>query len=107
MEAGPIGRRFHSGSRVWPECSTSMSGISFVASAAPGPSFGFSWSLISHRLRDSVCPDETEMDIHEQNDQRRQQEDMCREENLQGGWPDHRAALEHRLDEGAERRRWR
>src|ERR1700674_1403008 len=84
-----------------------MSGISFAASAAPGPSFGVSLSLISHRLRDSVGADETEVDVHQQHNQSRQQEDVSGEENLQRRWANDRSALEHRLDERAERRRWR
>src|SRR6266571_8616759 len=97
MWSGPIGSRLWSGSSVCPTCeSTSMIGISTAAVAAPGPSRRTSSSslFISHRLRDSVRADESEMNVHQKHDQRREHEHMDREEALQRRRPDHGAALE-------------
>src|SRR5450759_2090850 len=107
MLSGPIGSLFHSGSSVWPAWeSTSTRGISRGADRAPGPSFPRSSSLISHRLRNPVRADEAEVDVHQQHNQGRQQKDVGGEEYLQGGRADHRTALEHLFDEGAEKGRW-
>src|ERR1700730_11364507 len=104
-----MGSLFHSGSRLCPPpWSTSMTGISSGATAAPGPSLKSSFSLISQRLRDAMGPDEPEVYVHEHHDQSRQQKNMGGEENLKGLRANHRSALEHGLDEGAEEcRRWR
>src|ERR1700726_652245 len=84
-----------------------MSGISWAAVAAPGPSFRRSSSVISHRLRDAVRANEAEVDVHQQNDQRRQEKHVCREEDLEGGRADHWATLKNRFDESAYKGRRR
>src|SRR5438874_11841777 len=76
-----------------------------VAVAAPGPSCLIS-SLIavpcSHWLRNSVRADETEVDVHEEHDQRGQDEDVKSEEALQRRRAYHRAALQQLLHQRAD-----
>jgi hypothetical protein len=51
--------------------------------------------------------DETEVDVHQEGDQRRQQEHVDCEEPLEGGWAYDRSTLEDLADESAKLRRWR
>jgi hypothetical protein len=53
-----------------------------------------------------VGSDKSEVNVHQQHDQGRQQKDVGGEEYLQGGRAYHRSALEHLFDEGAEKGRW-
>src|SRR5260370_185402 len=60
-----------------------------------------STSRASHRLRDSVRADESEVDVHQKHDQGGQQEHMNVEEALKGRRSNDRATLKNFFDEGA------
>src|ERR1700704_1424513 len=84
-----------------------MIGIAVAAVAAPGPSLRVRSSIFLQGLRDSVLADETEVDVHEERDQRRQQEHVNREEPLEGRRTDNGAALQDLADKCSELGGWR
>src|SRR5690348_15941464 len=117
MWSGPIRMRFHSGSSGAVGCSsTSMTGTAVIA--APGPSrsdpshlvvltpsrFSF-WLILtpsSQGFRDAESADDPEVDVHQQDEQPRQQEHVDRKEPLQGGWPHRRSPEEDGLEQPAD-----